>query len=134
MGANGVILLVDDDVKLNISNRRTLEFRRFTVHTATSFTEANRLLFEFNPDIIMMEAILPDGDGFDFCKQIYGATTASIIFLTVKTSADDVARGIKTGGDEYIEKPCCRDILVARVENIMRRRCRDYPLSMRNTV
>jgi DNA-binding response OmpR family regulator len=124
MGANGVILLVDDDVRLNNSNRRALEFRRFTVHTATSFTEANRLLFELNPDIIMMEAILPDGDGFDFCTRIYGTTTASIIFLTAKTSADDVVRGIKTGGDEYIEKPCYRDIMIARVENVMRHRKR----------
>jgi DNA-binding response OmpR family regulator len=63
---------------------------------------ANRLLFELNPDIIMMEAIFPDGDGFDFCTRIYGATTAGIIFLTVKANTDDVVRGIKTCGADSV--------------------------------
>ena len=125
MSTSGVILLVDNDVRLNKENRRALEFRRFTVHTVGSYEEADNLLFDLRPDIIMMEAVLPDGDGFAFCEKIYGTTSASIIFLTVKSDTDDMVRGFKSGGNEYITKPVYRDLMVARVENIMRRRHRE---------
>ena len=122
MEASGVVLLVEDDEKTNKANRHALEFRRFTVHTATSFAEAHRLLGKLQPDIIMMEVNLPDGDGFDFCKRIYGVTDANIVFLTSKTGNEDMVRGIQAGGDEYINKPYYKDEMIARVEALMRRR------------
>jgi len=124
MGNSGVILLIDSDPILNNANQCALHPRGYTVLTATSFSEARALLAETEPDIILIEAILPDGDGFDFCKEIYGTTTASIVFLTSKSDDKDMVRGLELGADEYIRKPCRVDLIIARVEVVMRRRRR----------
>ena len=113
---------MENDADLNNANRCYFELRRYKVHTATSLTEARSLLGEAQPDIIMMEAVLPDGDGFDFCKEIYGKTQANIIFLTSRTGKIDMVKGMKSGADEYIGKPYCTNVMMARVEAVMRRR------------
>jgi len=90
--------------------------------TATSYSEARTILNEAEPDIIIMEVILPDGNGFNFCTEISSRTGASIVFLTVKSDKKDMIRGIKLGCDEYIQKPFCKDVMIARIEAVMRRR------------
>jgi len=122
LGNNGVILLIESDAYTNNANRCIFETQQYTVHTATSFTQARSLLKETKPDIIIMETIMPDGDGFDFCVEIHGMTQANIIFLTFKSEDIDMKKGLKSGGDIYITKPADRDEMVAWVDAIMRRR------------
>jgi len=122
LGNNGVILLIESDAYTNNANRRIFETQHYTVHTATSFAQARSLLEKIKPDIIIMETIMPDGDGFSFCEEIYGKTGANIVFLTFKSEKTDMTRGLKSGGDVYITKPFDRDEMIAWVQTVMRRR------------
>jgi DNA-binding response OmpR family regulator len=127
METKGTILLVDDDFYLNNTNQNEFYRRGYAVLTATSCDEARTILNEAKPDIIIMEVVLPDGNGFSFFSEI--STEASIVFLTILSDKKDMIKGIKLGCDEYIQKPFCKDVMIARVEAIMRRRMnfrRDY--------
>ena len=74
------------------------------------------------PDVIVMEAALPDGDGFTFCREIRGQTSAYILFLTGKTDNEDAKQGLRSGGDMYVTKPFHMPELMARIEAAMWRR------------
>ncbi|MCL2851603.1 MAG: response regulator [Defluviitaleaceae bacterium] len=124
MNNNGIILLVDNDLCLNNETQNEFYKRDYTVLTATSYSEARAILKEADPDVIIMEAILPDGDGFDFFKEISGCTTASIVILTSKSDRSDVIRGIKMGCEEYIKKPFRKDVMIARIEALIQWRKR----------
>ena len=122
MASSGTILLIDSDRNQNISNRGALERQRYTVHTATDYAEARRVMREAEPDIIVMEAELPDGDGFTFCREIRRQTSAHILFLTHKADTEDTKLGFSSGGDMYITKPFHMPELMARVEAAMWRK------------
>jgi len=89
MASSGTILLIDNDNNQNISNRRALERKNFTVYTAADYHEARRVIQEAKPDIIVMETVLPDGDGFTFCKEIRGhvAQTESVCLIKKLTES-----------------------------------------------
>ena len=125
---HGVILLVEDNADLNNANRRALELRRYTTHTAFNLAQARECLKQTEPDIILLDVMLPDGDGFSFCNEIRGKTQAHILFLTAKTEHEDMVRGLATGGDDYITKPFHAEELLARINAVMRRRKMDIPL------
>ena len=116
----GTILLVDNDPHQNNAMRCEFSWRDYTVLTATSFGEARAMLTKNEPDLILMEAELPDGDGFDFYKEIRSRTSASIVFITVKSDDRDLVRGLKLGVDEYIKKPFNKEVMAARVDAVMK--------------
>ena len=122
MASKGVILLIEDDKDLNDANRRALELRAYTVHTALTLAGAREQLGNISPDIILLDVMLPDGDGFDFCGEIREKTQAHILFLTSKTEHEDMVTGFTAGGDDYIRKPFHPQELMARVEAAIRRR------------
>jgi len=122
MASSGTILLIDSDSNQTLSIRRALERQMYTVYTAVDYHEARRIIHEAKPDIIVMETVLPDGDGFAFCKEIRGQTSAYIFFLTHKTDGEDAKRGFNSGGDMYLTKPFHMPELMARVEAAMWRR------------
>lgn len=122
MENKGTILLVDDDFYLNNANQNEFYRRGYVVLTATSYSEARTILNKAEPDIIIMEATLPDGSGFSFCHEISCHTGASIVFLTIKSDKKDMIKGIRLGCDEYIQKPFSKEVMIARIEAIMRRR------------
>ena len=125
MTNKGVVLLVEDNAKLNIANSRALELSGYEVHTALTLTEAKAQLARIDPDVILLDVMMPDGDGFDFCDAIRGETNAHIIFLTAKVEHSDRVRGLHTGGDDYITKPFHPEELMARIAAAMRRRGMD---------
>ncbi|MCL2198344.1 MAG: HD domain-containing protein [Defluviitaleaceae bacterium] len=118
----GILLLVDNDPETNNTNRSAFEFLHYKVFTAEAYYAAKQLLNDITPDIILTEATLPDGDGFEFCKEIRSVTSAGVVFLTSKVEDDDMLKGINAGCVDYIKKPVNTDVLTARVEAIMRRR------------
>jgi DNA-binding response OmpR family regulator len=119
---SGIILLIEDDTDLNNANRRALEMKQYTVLTAKNLGEAKAHLNSTEPDIILLDVMLPDGNGFSFCEEIRERTRAHILFLTAKSEHIDRMRGLQTGGDDYITKPFHAGELLARVEAAMRRR------------
>ena len=125
MGARGVILLVEDNVALNANNSRVLTMLGYEVFQALTLAEGRKWLQENEPDVILLDVLLPDGDGIDFCSEIRQpplSTQAHVLFLTAKTSHADRIRGLASGGDDYITKPFHPQELIARVESAMRRR------------
>ncbi|MDR2108266.1 MAG: response regulator transcription factor [Coriobacteriales bacterium] len=121
----GNILLVEDNADLNRANRRLLALQGYTVRVALTAAEARRQLAVLEPDVILLDVMLPDDDGFCLCDEIRRTTSAHIIFLTAKTEHADLVRGLACGGDDYIMKPFHHDELLARVEAAIRRRRMD---------
>jgi len=105
METKGIILLVEDNTRLNTANRRVLELSGYTVAAAETVTAAWEHLNRQEPDIILLDVMLPDGDGVDLCREIRKQSKAHIIYLTAKTEYEDLSRGLEAGGDDYIRKP-----------------------------
>jgi DNA-binding response OmpR family regulator len=114
------VLLVEDNKQLNDANRRYLELHDIEVETAYFITEARAKLFKFEPDVILLDVMLPDGNGVDFCKEIFGKTDAMIIFLTAKTAEEDTVRGLHAGGHVYLTKPYSPAVMLSYVERAVR--------------
>ena len=122
MAHKGTVLLVEDNEFLNISNSRALKLRGYDVVVASTLAMARERLEEINPDVILLDVMLPDGNGFAFCCEIRKNTSAHILFLTAKTERESVLYGLESGGDDYIAKPFHPEELLARVDAAMRRR------------
>ena len=123
MNLNGrTVLIVEDNEKLNRINRRALEKQGLTVLTAFTLSEARELLKTSSPEVILLDVMLPDGDGMDFCAGIRGSTDAHILFLSARTEYADKIRGLDTGGDDYITKPYLLSEMLSRVRAALRRR------------
>jgi DNA-binding response OmpR family regulator len=122
MGGAKTVLLVEDNKKLNVINRRALEDEGYEVLTALTLADARERLADSDPDVILLDVLLPDGNGIDFCAEIRGRTDAHILFLTSKTDRADRIRGLGTGGDDYISKPYHLAEMLARVGAAVRRR------------
>lgn len=125
MDPKGMVLLVEDNAELNANNTRALRLLDYQVHPALTLEQARAWLDGNEPDVILLDVMLPDGDGIDFCAEIRGAplhTAAHILFLTARTEPAERVRGLADGGDDYITKPFHPEELLARVEAAMRRR------------
>lgn len=115
------ILLVEDDSDIMSINRSFLENEGYTVHCADSVQTATFKLEECVPDLVLLDVMLPDGNGMDFCKILRQKTNAPVIFLTARDENDDVIMGFRSGGDDYITKPYDLNVLKARIEAQLRR-------------
>jgi len=118
----GSVLLVDDDVQFNHVNSRALELAGYDVYTATTLEKASWYLSWLEPDVILLETLLPDGSGFEFCENIRETTTAHILFLTAKKMHEDMIYGMQVGGDDYFTKSVHLEELLVKIRAIMRRR------------
>ena len=115
------ILLVEDDSDIMRINRTFLENAGYTVHCADSVASAAFQLEECIPDLVLLDVMLPDGDGMDFCQILRKHTQAPVIFLTARDECDSVVQGFRSGGDDYITKPYDLNVLKARIEAQLRR-------------
>ena len=109
------ILIIEDETDVLEANRMFLEAEGYEVACAINLKEARNILWERPPDLILLDVLLPDGSGFDFCGEIRGRTAAPIIFLTCMNSSEQIVGGFTLGADDYITKPYNMDILSARI-------------------
>jgi len=131
METKGIILLVEDNTKLNAANRRALELSGYTVAETETVTAAWEYLNRQEPDIILLDVMLPDGDGVDLCREIRKQSKAHIIYLTAKTEYEDLSRGLEAGGDDYIRKPFHPRELLDRINAAMRRQIMGNEMAVR---
>ena len=118
---NGSILLVEDNEQILYGNERMLKRHGYDVTTALSLREARERIATITPDAIVLDIMLPDGSGLDFMRELRRESNVPILLLTGLTTPDDVVRGLTDGGDDYLTKPYDFDILMARIEALLRR-------------
>src|SRR5690625_1865554 len=122
MTNNVNILIVDDEVGILKLLEITLRKEHFShIKTASTKTEALEASREQDFDIILLDVMLPDGEGFALCSEIRVHTTTPILFISARTSDFDKLTGLSVGGDDYITKPFNPLEVVARIRAILRR-------------
>jgi two-component system OmpR family response regulator len=116
------ILVVDDETYIIELLHSWLSFLGFDVRTATTGTEALVIAAEFRPQLLVLDVMLPDIDGFELCRQIrQSGEGAGVVFLTARSGREDAIAGLTVGGDDYISKPFSLDEVVARMRAVLRR-------------
>ncbi len=115
------IMVVDDDEPTVKLLSIVLEHNGFEVIKAYSAEEALRKAYRMHPDLILLDIMMPEMDGWEVCRRLRELSEVPILFLTALTDTKNVVRGLEMGADDYIVKPFDRDELVARVRAHLRR-------------
>lgn len=114
------ILYIEDEPFLGKVVKESLESRRFEVRMLTDGVGALDLFRSFSPDICILDIMLPTKDGYTVGEEIKAENPAApIIFLTAKTQTEDVIKGFKSGGNDYIRKPFSMEELIIRIHNLL---------------
>lgn len=115
------ILVVDDEVKIAEVVRSYLEKSGYEVFEAYNCAQAQGVLDAQQPDLMILDLMLPDMSGEEFCKLVRKKSRIPIIMLTAKVEEADILKGLDIGADDYITKPFSVRQLVARVQALLRR-------------
>ncbi len=115
------VLIADDDPHIRRLITELLEAEGLRVVSAVNGEEAVQMTLDENPDLLILDVIMPKLDGFEVCKKIRGETSSPILFLTAKDDLVDLVSGLAIGGDDYITKPFKGAELIARVKAALRR-------------
>jgi len=115
------VLVVDDEVKIVEVVKSYLENSGYLVCEAYYGREALDKFEKENPDLIVLDLMLPDMTGEEICKTLRKKSRVPIIMLTAKVEEEDILRGLNIGADDYVTKPFSPRQLVARVEAVLRR-------------
>jgi DNA-binding response OmpR family regulator len=115
------ILIVDDEERMVRFIRLNLEHDGFQVSEAFNGKQAVQKLRDVNPDILLLDVMMPDMDGFEVLELIREISNVPVIMLTAKGEEDDRVRGLELGADDYVTKPFSPRELVSRVKAVLRR-------------
>lgn len=119
------ILVVDDDIPSAKLTSYLLEEAGYRVLRAHDATSIMQVIEQHNPDLILLDIMMPKIDGFEVCRQIRRNSDVPIIFLSARSQLQDRVMGLQIGGDDYLVKPFEPSELLARVEAVLRRRNAD---------
>jgi two-component system OmpR family response regulator len=120
--ATARLLLVDDEDNLRSMLDAALRHSGFEVHPVANGRDAIAAVPEVQPDLIVLDVMLPDLDGFDVCKRLRSSGDRTpVLFLTARDATEDKVRGLTMGGDDYLVKPFSLEELVARITAVLRR-------------
>ncbi|MBO1900646.1 response regulator transcription factor [Leucobacter weissii] len=116
------ILIVDDEPSIRELLSTSLRFAGFGVRAVSNGAQTISAVLEEEPDLIILDVMLPDMNGFSVTKRLRSAGyTAPILFLTAKDDVEDKVQGLTVGGDDYVTKPFSLDEIIARIKAILRR-------------
>jgi two-component system OmpR family response regulator len=119
---NPRVLVVDDEPNIRELVQVALNFHGCAVTTGATGEDALKLAHAYDPDLIVLDVLLPDIDGFEVCRRLRSvANDVPVIFLTARDATADTVTGLTIGGDDYITKPFSVEALVARVRAVLRR-------------
>lgn len=115
------ILIVEDDITIIKNLSEILKSESFEPYCVKTFKEAEAVIGEKQFDLILLDILLPDGNGFALCKMIKSISDTPIIFLTASSDEYSVVTGLDMGADDYIEKPYRPKELISRIKTVLRR-------------
>ncbi len=115
------IMVVDDEQPLLDALQYALEREGFEVVTATDSEEALQLCSDQNPDLVLLDVMLPTRTGFEVCQILRKRSSVPIIMLTAKGAEVDRVVGLEIGADDYVTKPFSMRELMARIKSVLRR-------------
>jgi two-component system OmpR family response regulator len=116
------VLVVDDEPNIVDVVSMALRYQGFEVASAATGAEALAQVERFRPQIMVLDVMLPDMEGFEVAERLGAARSrVPIVFLTARDATEDKLRGLTTGGDDYMTKPFSLEELVARIRNVLRR-------------
>ena len=115
------ILLVEDNETIIMGLKYTLEQEGFEVETAKNIVSTKLKIKKQEYDLYLLDITLPDGEGFEICKNIKEKDNSPVIFLTAKDEEKDVVQGLDMGADDYVIKPFRTRELISRINSVLRR-------------
>ena len=116
------VLIIEDDATMQRVLKDNFEFHGYDVLVAPDGRKGVQAVFEFKPDLILLDIMLPEVNGFDVCRRIRKEGLATpIIMLTAKSQESDIVLGLNLGADDYVPKPFSIEVLMARVQACLRR-------------
>lgn len=115
------ILVAEDDQRMQRLIRRNLELAGFEVILAADGHTALRMAEVEQPDLVLLDIMMPGMDGFTVCSRLRETSVVPIIMLTARDADADIVRGLAEGADDYVTKPFSVDELIARVKAVLRR-------------
>jgi two-component system, OmpR family, response regulator len=115
------ILIVDDDPRLCRALARYLQLEGYSVRTASSGREMRESLAVEKPNLVLLDLMLPDEDGFSLARELRSISNVAIVILTGKSDTTDKVVGLELGADDYVTKPFSDRELLARIRSVLRR-------------
>lgn len=115
------ILLVEDDEYIQNSVLELLSQEGYFAAGCSCLGEARAALRQRIPDLVILDVLLPDGSGFDFCREIRQSCRIPILFLTCCDEEEEIVKGLEYGGDDYVPKPFRAKVLLSRIMALLRR-------------
>ena len=115
------ILLVEDNDTIIMGLKYSLEQENFKVISAQNVSEFNGKIVKNDIDLVLLDISLPDGNGFEICKEIKSKKDIPVIFLTAQDEETSVVLGLDLGADDYIVKPFRTRELISRINSVLRR-------------
>jgi len=123
----GRLLIVDDEENLRSMLTAALSHHGFEVTAVEDGRAALSALPDVNPDLVVLDVMMPDLDGFEVCRRMRAdGDRTPVVFLTARDDLHDKVRGLTLGGDDYLQKPFSLDELVARIEGVLRRSAAEH--------
>ena len=117
----GRILVIDDDPTLNSLIRQSFHAKGYEVITALTGAEGLKLAYRLHPDVIVLDIMMPDLDGYETCLRLREISEVSVLMLTAMTSEEDLLRGFEAGADDYVKKPFSLKELEVRIAALIKR-------------
>lgn len=126
------ILLVEDSEAIRMGMEFLLTQEQYRCLLAGDIGTARTILAKEHIDLVLLDISLPDGSGYNLCRQIKDTSEVPVIFLTAKDEERDVVEGFDLGADDYVIKPFRNRELVSRIKNVLRRNQKDTLLTVRD--
>jgi two-component system KDP operon response regulator KdpE len=121
------ILVIDDEPALCRLLKDTLGHAGYQIYTAATGPEGLQQFSAHQPDLVILDIMMPDMDGWEVCRRIRRHSDVPVIMLTALSEETEIIRGLGCGADDYVTKPFSSSVLLARTEAVLRRATRSFP-------
>lgn len=121
-----LVLVIDDDPELGILIQEVLKPVNLVVHQALTGHDGLKKSYQLHPDLVILDIMMPDIDGFDVCLRLHEMTNTPVLMLTARTDESDLLHSFNVGVDDFVKKPINIKEFRARVQALLRRSNNDH--------